>query len=89
MATRYEAFDAAGKRHTRKTEGRKYMHCVVFHIPSYTSTYEHIGWVPAHDKTSWAGSHALAEKAARSHWAARDSSTTVEIIEAQVVEGKR
>jgi hypothetical protein len=87
MPTKYEAFDASGKRHTRVTAGRTYTHCVVFHIPGYTSL--HLGsWVPARDKTSWAGSLALAQKTARSHWSLR-SDATVEIIEAKVQEGKR
>jgi hypothetical protein len=83
MTTKYFAVDASGKRHTRTTAGRTYTHCVVFHIPEYHSP--NIGsWMPARDKTAWAGSLALAQKAARSHWAARDNTVTVEIIPAQV-----
>jgi hypothetical protein len=83
MSTKYEAFDASGKRHTRITAGRTYTHCVVKHFPAYDDRYH--GRIPAYDKTSWAGSLALAQKEAAR---VRDG-IAVEIIEAQVQEGKR
>jgi len=91
MSTKYEAFDASGKRHTRITAGRTYTHCVVFHIPPRTEPIrDEQGrevWPtrPGYDKTSWAGSLALAQKEAAR---VRDG-IAVEIIEAQVQEGKR
>ena len=94
MSTKYEAFDASGKRHTRITAGRTYTHCVVFHIPPRTEPIrDEQGrevWPtrPGYDKTSWAGSLALAEKAARGSYY-KHLAATVEIIEAQVQEGKR
>jgi len=85
MTTKYEAHDATGKRHTRTTAGRTYTHCVVIHFEGYTSKVTGT-WIPAYDKTSWAGSLALAQKQARS-WTRDD--VTVEIVEAQVIGGKR
>jgi hypothetical protein len=85
MTTKYEAHDATGKRHTRTTVGRTYTHCVVVHIPGYTSKLTGT-WMPARDQTSWAGSLALAQKEARRR---ANGEVTIEILEAQVIGDKR
>ena len=84
MRVKFEATDATGKVHKRRSTSRVYSHCVVIRFAAHPPSKLWPEGVAACSHAEWVGSGALAERKA-SRWDKELCVEAVEILEARQV----
>jgi hypothetical protein len=82
MRVKFEAIDATGKVHKRRSMSHVYSHCVVIHFAAHPPSKVWPKGVAAYSHAEWVESCALAERKA-SRWRKEPCVEAIEIVEAR------